>query len=109
MEFKGYHADVSFDDKADILHGEVRGIRDVVTFQGKSVLELKTAFEESVEEYIRFCEGRGRAPETPFSGDIPLRVTPEVHRAAVEAAQIEGKSLNAWLADAIRQAAAGLV
>ena len=109
MEFKGYHASVSFDDEADILYGEVKGIRDVVTFQGKSVLELKNAFEESVKEYIRFCEERGKAPETPYSGEIPLRVSPEVHRAAVEAAQIEGKSLNAWLSDTIKQAAAGPV
>lgn len=36
MEYKGYTAKVEFDDEAEIFHGEVLGIKDVVTFQGKS-------------------------------------------------------------------------
>ncbi len=39
------------------------------------------------------------------SGNIPLRISPEVHRAATEAASAEGKSLNAWLAEVVEQAA----
>jgi hypothetical protein len=31
MEYKGYLASVEFDDEADIFHGEVVNIRDVVT------------------------------------------------------------------------------
>ncbi len=41
MEYKGYTATVWFDDQADLFHGEVLNIRDVVTFQGKTVKELK--------------------------------------------------------------------
>ncbi len=43
MEYKGYTATVWFDDQADLFHGEVLNIRDVVTFQGKTVKELKRA------------------------------------------------------------------
>ena len=35
MEYKGYTAKVEFDVEAEIFHGEVIGIKDVVTFQGK--------------------------------------------------------------------------
>ena len=37
MEYKGYFAGVTFDAENDIFHGEVVGIRDVITFQGSSV------------------------------------------------------------------------
>ena len=105
MEYKGYDARVTFDDEAGILHGEVAGIRDVVTFQGQSVTELRGAFQESIDDYIRFCKERGKTPETPYSGEIPLKLSPELHRAAAKAAQAEGKTLNAWLADIIKKMA----
>ena len=46
MTYKGYSGNVRFDDEAEIFHGEVLGLRDVVTFQGVSVEELKTSFED---------------------------------------------------------------
>jgi predicted HicB family RNase H-like nuclease len=30
MEYKGYTAKVEFDDEAEIFHGEVLGIKDVI-------------------------------------------------------------------------------
>ena len=33
LEHKGYIGVVQFDAEANILHGEVMGLRDVVTFQ----------------------------------------------------------------------------
>lgn len=36
MRYLGYIGEVEFDSEANILHGEVVGIRDVVTFQGRS-------------------------------------------------------------------------
>lgn len=36
-----------------IFHGEVVKIRDVITFQGRSVAELKVAFRDSVELEVR--------------------------------------------------------
>jgi predicted HicB family RNase H-like nuclease len=63
MEHKGYIGRVEFDDEADIFHGEVINTRDVITFQGQSVAELKTAFKESVEDYLAFCATRGEEPD----------------------------------------------
>ena len=44
MEHHGYRAAVTFDDDAGIFHGEVIDTRDVITFQGESVMELRQAF-----------------------------------------------------------------
>ena len=46
LMYKGYMGHVEFDDEADIFHGEVINTRDVITFQGKSVTEIKKAFRE---------------------------------------------------------------
>lgn len=104
MEYRGYRAAVNFDDEAGVFHGEVVDTRDVITFQGESVPELRQAFADSVDEYLAVCSERGRTPDKPFSGRIPLRVTPEVHRAATAAARTEGKSLNSWLTEMVERA-----
>jgi predicted HicB family RNase H-like nuclease len=104
MEYRGYRAAVKFDDDAGIFHGEVIDTLDVITFQGETVVELRQAFTDSVDEYLTVCAERGRTPDKPFSGRIPLRVSPAVHRAATAAARTEGKSLNAWLAETVERA-----
>ena len=101
MEHGGYRATITFDDEAGIFHGEVLDTRDVITFQGTSVEELKDAFQGSVDEYLRVCKEMGREPDKPFSGKILLRVNPELHRAAFATASAEGKSLNSWLAETV--------
>jgi len=40
MEYNGYFAKVDFDD-ANIFHGEVINLRDVITIEGETVKELK--------------------------------------------------------------------
>jgi predicted HicB family RNase H-like nuclease len=98
MQYKGYSANVLFDDENDLFHGEVLGIRDVVTFQGGSVKDLRKAFAESVDDYIEFCRERGESPDKPVSGRFVLRISPELHRKLCKAASISGQSLNAWIA-----------
>jgi predicted HicB family RNase H-like nuclease len=39
----------------------------VITFQGESVAEMKTAFQESVDVYLAFCAERGEEPDKPLS------------------------------------------
>ena len=105
MEYKGYRASVTFDDEIQMFHGEVIDTRDVITFQGVSVEELREAFRGSVDEYLKVCVEMGRSPDKPFSGRIPLRVKSSVHRAATAAAKAEGKSLNAWISETVERAA----
>ncbi len=54
MSYKDYQAIVAYDEDAEIFHGEVVNLRDVITFQGKSAKELERAFADSVEDYIAF-------------------------------------------------------
>ena len=98
MTYKGYGSTIRFDDEAEIFHGEVTGLRDVVTFPGRTVDELKTGFHESIDDYIEYCESRGETPDKPFSGRFLLRLDPSLHRRLVELSAGEGESLNNWIA-----------
>ncbi len=106
MEYQGYVGKVEFDDEAGIFHGEVLDTRDVITFQGRSVAELKTAFQQSIDDYLAFCKHRGEEPNKPFSGQFVTRIPPELHRRVNLAASISGKSLNAWVAEQLQAAVA---
>ena len=105
MEHKGYIGNVEFDDEANIFHGEVINLRDVVTFQGSTVAQLRKAFRDSVDDYLEFCVERGESPEKPYSGKFMLRIEPELHKAVAVHAKKNRKSLNAWVHDALAVAA----
>lgn len=99
LQYKGYTGKVEFDDEAEIFHGEVLDLRDVITFQGRTPEEIKAAFVESIEDYLEFCGERGEEPDRPFSGNLTLRLPADLHRKAYVQAQLEGKSLNQWIID----------
>src|SRR3989338_4587304 len=105
MKYKGYIGQVEFDDEAKIFHGEVVGLRDIITFQGSSVDELEQAFKDSVDDYLAWCKKRGEKPEKTFSGTFNLRIPPELHAKLVVHAQSMGVSLNAFITQPLSQAA----
>ena len=104
MKHKDYIATVEYDDDSNLFHGEVANLRDVVTFQGRSVAELKKAFRESIEDYLEFCAKRGEEPERPVSGKFVVRVAAEVHSRVAAAAVREGVSMNQWVARTLERA-----
>lgn len=104
MSYKGYEATVEYDEDAELFHGEVVNTRDVITFEGRSVDELKSALAASVEDYLAFCQARGEEPERPYSGQFVVRVDPALHRAVAVAAKRSGASLNKWVAATLERA-----
>lgn len=103
MKYKGYQGHVTYDEDAKIFHGEVVGLRDVITFQGDSVKELEHAFKDSIDEYLAFCKKLNRSPEKPFSGKLLLRLPPEIHERIAYEAEKSGLSLNAWIKRGLQQ------
>ena len=96
LEYKGYIGTLEAED--GVFFGRVAGLRDVITFEGTTFAEVEQAFQESVDDYLAFCAERGEPPDRPYSGRIPLRISPETHRRAAMHAQSEGLSLNQWIA-----------
>jgi predicted HicB family RNase H-like nuclease len=95
LEYKGYIGTVEAEDGA--FFGRVAGLRDVITFEGTTFAEVEHSFRESIDDYLALCAQRGEPPDRPYSGRIPLRVSPNTHRRAVMRAQSEGLSLNQWI------------
>ena len=62
---KGYAARIEYSDAGACFVGHISGIGDIVGFQGESVAELRSAFEEAVDDYIRTCETLNRPPQKP--------------------------------------------
>ena len=101
MEYKGYFANVVFDEGANIFHGEVINLRDVITFEGETVNDLRQAFHDSVDDYLEFCAERGEDPEKPYSGKFVVRVEPELHKRIAIEARKRGVSINSLVGDAL--------
>ena len=93
MQYNGYIARVEFDNEANIFHGEVINLRDVITFQG-----------ESVDDHLAFCAERGEKPEKPYSGRFVVRIPPGLHRAIALQARLEDRSLNEWVKERLQAA-----
>ena len=104
MSHKGYTARVEFDERDNIFVGRVLGIRTMISFHGQTVAELRAEFEGAVEDFVRDCKEKGLKPQKPASGKLLLRVPPEVHGAALVAAQAAGKSLNQWATELLQDA-----
>ena len=99
LSYKGYHGRFEVDFEADIIHGEVVDVTDVITFQGRSPAELETAFRESIDDYLAYCAELGTEPDRPFNGQFIVRAAPELHRYLFVAASTAGKSLNQFVVD----------
>lgn len=97
MKYKGYVGHVQYDDEAKIFHGDILGIKDVVTFQGTTVEDIEQAFKDSVDDYLAFCKKRGEQPDKPFSGKFNLRIPAELHAGLAAAAKLQGESLNSYI------------
>lgn len=94
MRYGGYTGVIEVDTEAGILFGRVIGLRDVITFQGRTVEEARQSFKDSVDFYLESCAADGDEPEKPYSGTIIVRTRPDVHRALAHEAEIRGESLN---------------
>ena len=104
LNYKGYQGRFDYDPEADIFHGEVLHLTDVITFQGRSIDELKQALAESVEDYLEFCAQKGKIPERPYSGRFNVLIAPEVHQRIASEAARDGISINSWVARALSEA-----
>ena len=104
--YKGYTGTLELDQEEGVFHGRVVGITDVVTYEGKSPEKLVQAFHDSVDDYLAFCAETNKDPEKPWSGKFVVRISPELHMLAAEAASKADQSLNAWVKLAIESSLA---
>jgi predicted HicB family RNase H-like nuclease len=59
MRYKGYSARIEYSDEDGCFVGRVAGVRDLLTFHGESVDEVRQAFEEALDFYVETGAERG--------------------------------------------------
>jgi len=104
LTYKNYPGIVEYDEVGKIFTGEVIGLRDVITFQGRTADELERSFRESIDFYLEMCEKDGISPEKAYSGRFNLRLSPEMHRRIAQEAAQRKVSLNQWVNEALERA-----
>ena len=103
LTYKGFMGTVHFSAEDKVFHGKIEGIDDLVTFEGHSVEELIKAFHNEVDDYIALCKEMGKEPIRSYKGSFNVRISPEMHRKAVEKATKKGLSLNQFVQTAIEK------
>ena len=103
LKYRGYTGYVEYDDEAGLLHGEILDTRDVITFQGETVEELRQAFRDSIDDYLEFCTERNEKPEKPFSGKFVVRLPSGLHHRVYIKAMEQGKSLNQLVVESLEK------
>lgn len=94
MEYRDYYGSVEYSDEDETFYGKVSFLRDLISYEGQTVKELKQAFHESVDDYLKLCQQQGRKPEQPFKGTFNVRTGPELHRKASIYAESHNTNLN---------------
>lgn len=106
MTYKEYTGSVDYDSRDDCFHGKIEGIEDLVSFEGRSVGELKKAFREAVSDYEKICAKTGKEPQKSYRGSFNIRIAPELHKAAARASLRQGITLNRFVQKAIEKSVA---
>ncbi|MBS5368949.1 MAG: type II toxin-antitoxin system HicB family antitoxin [Coprobacillus cateniformis] len=103
LEYKGYHATITYDADDELFIGEVFGINDSLSFHGSSILELKTMFKQSIDNYLELCQTIGKEPEKEFKGTFNVRISPELHKQIATLAAQKNISLNQCVSNALKE------
>jgi predicted HicB family RNase H-like nuclease len=104
VKYKSYHGSIEYSVEDDCLHGRLWGIDDIISYEGKSVKEIKAAFKEAVDDYLDHCKDIGKNPDKPYSGKVMFRIDPKIHAKVALAAQMKGVSLNQWAEEVLAKA-----
>jgi len=101
LKYKDFFGSVEYSAADECFFGKIIGTTDLVTFEGKSVGNLKKAFTEAVEDYLVLCKEAGKEPQKSYKGSFNVRISPELHKAAAVIAGKKGISLNTFVEKAI--------
>lgn len=109
LNYKGFIGSVNFSEKDGVFFGKIEGINGLVNFEGESVKELTEAFHEAVEDYLVYCEEEGIQPHKSYSGSLNIRISPEIHSKVAMFARQTGKSINAFIKEALEKQIASML
>ena len=97
FEYKGYHAEVVYNEETNYWTGWLYGISDFVTFGGETEAEVENDFYEAVDEYLDYCKEIRKEPKREVSDNLDVRVNSDLYKSLKLAAQNAGESFNSFV------------
>lgn len=94
FKYEGYYGSIDFSIEDGLLFGEIQGINDVILYEGHTLQELKTAFEEAVEDYLLTCKDIGKQPDKALSGSLNVRIGQNNHKKLYRESMDKELSIN---------------
>lgn len=104
MDISGVKAVITYDPEISMFRGEFVGLNGGADFYATDIEGLRREGTVSLNVFMEMCEEEGVSPFKKVSGRFNLRLPQELHDKAVTLAKASGKSVNAWIADIIRDA-----
>lgn len=104
LRYKEYQAQIGVDEERDTFYGRVVDLNDKIAFEGSSLVELRQAFADAIEDYIEWCNESGEEPERPYSGRVLVRMEPDLHRSLARRASECDDSLNGFIVSTLATA-----
>ena len=103
LQYEDFIGSVHFSADDGVFFGKIEGINDLITFEGTTVDELKTAFHEAVEDYIDICKQTGKSLQKSYKGSFNVRIPSDLHKKAVQKSLTLGISLNKLVQQALEK------
>lgn len=100
LKYKGYEGTAELDMDRGVCRGKILFINDLVTYESSVPSELRTQFQDAVDDYLETCKELGRQPQAPLKGQFNVRLSPELHRQLALRAATDDVSLNEVVARA---------
>jgi predicted RNase H-like HicB family nuclease len=103
-----YRVDIAWSDEDSCYVARVPELLGCVT-DGATIEEAAANAAEAIEVYLETLDvqGKPRPPalsERRFSGKVPLRISPELHKDLTARAMIEDLSLNQFIERKLKKA-----
>jgi len=104
IKYKGYVGRIDYEPEDKVFFGEVVSSEGIIAFDGRTPEELEEHFKAAIDSHLENCKRNGIKPIKPLSGELLLRMKPELHQALAFKAKQERKSLNSLICDKLEMA-----
>ncbi len=105
MDINSYRAVIHYDPEIGMFRGEFIGLNGGADFYAATVQGLREEGHKSLKVFLEMCAEDGVNPRREFSGRFNLRIPSELHERIALLARASGKSINAWMTEALSREA----
>lgn len=102
MKYRGYWAEIKYSDEDECFCGKVEGLKkDLISFEGETVKELKKDFKDAIDNYLQTCKELNKEPEKQCKGSLNVRLGVELHNKAKMKSIEQNISINELIKNAV--------